>query len=90
MKEKVGLEMTSVIYPQPVSQFYDLSFQPVDAANFTYYSPNPSEVNWFWLVGNGELPSTNQLIIEFFDTNYGLQLEMRGKTLREGFKFIKP
>ena len=44
---------------------------------------------FYWSTGDGELPCTSKEILTFFEEEFGYRPELRGNSLKEGFKAVK-
>ncbi|MBP6558119.1 MAG: hypothetical protein KA213_07110, partial [Flavobacterium sp.] len=75
-------QLENFIHPKPNTK-EKLDFNKVSKGNLNYYSPINAEL--FWITGNGTLPCVNQEQLDYFDTNFNVIPQLRGKTLSEGF-----
>jgi hypothetical protein len=75
-------QVENVIHPKPNTK-EKLDFNKVSKGNLNYYSPINTEL--FWITGNGNLPCVNQKQLDYFETNFHVISQLRGKTLSEGF-----
>jgi hypothetical protein len=61
----------------------DTPFKTIKTGNLIYNTP--TNTDFYWATGDGELPCASERQIVGFKIKYGIVPQMRGKTLREGF-----
>lgn len=66
-----------------VNSKWDTKYSIVQCGNLRYYSPIKN--SFFWVTGNGPLPCVNREQLDYFQTYFHYQPQLRGHLLREGF-----
>lgn len=82
LSENSTFQLRNVIHPKPNSK-EKLDFNKASKENLNYYSPTHAKL--FWITGNGTLPCVNQEQLLYFEANFQIIPQLRGKTLGEGF-----
>lgn len=84
---------SQLIVPHKNSNF-DGAFKKVRVENMELNCPvkgkNIHNDVFYWSTGDGELPCTSEEILIFFKEQFGYKPQLRGSTLKEGFKAVKP
>lgn len=75
-------QLENVIHPKPNTRD-NLNYIKITKGNLDYYSPTETPI--FWISGNGHLPCANKEQLDYFETNFNVIPQLRGKTLKEGF-----
>lgn len=82
LAESSTIQLENLIFPKPITK-ENLNFVKDSRGNLEYYSP--SNATLFWMTGNGNLPCVNREQLDYFETNFQIIPQLRGKTLGEGF-----
>ena len=75
-------QFNNILIPEPNTKS-NQKYQLLKKQNLEYYSP--IQYNFFWITGNGKLPCANQEQIHYFETNFQIIPQLRGKNLEDGF-----
>lgn len=82
LTENVIFQGESFLHPKPNTK-QSHKYQKIVKGNLEYLSPGKTSI--FWISGNGNLPCVNQEQLNYFETNFHIIPQLRGKTLGEGF-----
>lgn len=86
MKNQVNTFNLSYLTKPHKNSQYNYDYEEVIDGNLQYESP----VNtYMWLTGDGELPTTNRLMIDYLKKTVKLKPQMRTNKLKDGFKSQK-
>jgi hypothetical protein len=80
------LEANNLFFPKPNSK-KNIVFTIERKGNLQYNTPQHSK--FFWITGNGALPTVSKDQLNYFETYFHVIPQRRGKTLSEGFKAQK-
>jgi hypothetical protein len=72
----------NVVFPEPNTK-EKLDYTKITKGNLHFHSPTDAKL--FWITGNGNLPSVNKEQLDYFESNFQMIPQLRGKTLGEGF-----
>ncbi|WP_179346385.1 LIC_10190 family membrane protein [Winogradskyella ursingii] len=84
--ELSNFKFQNLLYPEGNSKTNTV-FHTANCNGFEYNSPDND--TFFYSTGNGPLPCVNQQQIDYFETYFGYCPELRGESLKEGFKSVK-
>tara|TARA_Y100000310_G_C20372896_1_gene664351 strand:- start:217 stop:630 length:414 start_codon:yes stop_codon:yes gene_type:complete len=79
-------QFKNIVVPHKNSK-YEYVYQKEKIGNLEYN--NPVNQNFFWITGDGELPSIKKEQIEFFYKNFHTIPQLRTGKLKDGF-YAKP
>ena len=78
--------MDYVLVPHPSTKYTQATYKKNTLGNLTYYTP--TNIDFFWATGDGELPSIQQQQLEDFKDYFEQAPQLRTDKLEDGFKSV--
>jgi hypothetical protein len=82
LSENTTFEIENCIIPKSNSKL-NSKFVKTAKGNLNYNTP--VDYPFFWITGNGSLPSVNKEQLNYFETNFEYFPQMRSRNLKDGF-----
>lgn len=84
MPDKLEAYRIENIIKPAKNSLHNFEYELMEEGNLKYNSPIGQE-EFFWITGDGDLPTVNRGMIEYFKKWYKIRPQMRGENLKEGF-----
>lgn len=72
------------IFIPPKNSSSEFGFETINEGNLQFYSPN-IDPNFYWLTGDGKLPTANKEMLDDFKTHFKIRPQLRKADLKDGF-----
>ena len=88
MPDKLEAYRIENIIKPAKNSLHNFEYELMEEGNLKYNSLI-GQKEFFWITGDGDLPTVNRRMVEYFKKWYKIRPQMRSESLKDGFYFEK-